>query len=209
MTELVMQTFGNASLINLERTKIFIKPSGVDYKSLNENKISVVDIKTGNLLEGLKPSVDLDIHLEIYKNLQTVNCIIHTHSKFATIFAQSKKEIPILGTTHADFFKQNIPITKELSTNEIKKNYELNIGKKIVEIFNKINHDDTPAALIANHGSVVFGKSSKECLENALILEHIAELAYFTSEIKITSKEKFLFEYHHNRKHGKGKYYGQ
>ncbi len=208
-TDLVMLTFGNASVVNSERSRVYIKPSGVDYKILKNDNISVVSLETGELIEGLKPSVDLNIHLEIYRNFNNVNSVIHTHSKFVTIFAQSRKEIPIIGTTHADYFKNKIQITEELSQNEIKNNYEKNIGKKVVKLFDNIEPLDNPAALISNHGCVVFGKDSKECLENALVLEYIAELAYLTNEIETTENEKFLYKFHHERKHGKDKYYGQ
>ncbi len=208
-TDLVMLTFGNASLIDNDRTKVYIKPSGVDYKILTNDDISVVSLETGELIDGLKPSVDLNIHLEIYKNFKNINSVIHTHSKFATIFAQSRKEIPIIGTTHADYFKHSIPITEELSQDEIMSNYEKNIGKKVVKLFENIDPIDTPAALISNHGCIVFGKNSKECLDNALVLEYISELAYFTNEIDVTEGEKILYEFHHERKHGKDKYYGQ
>jgi len=208
-TELVMLTFGNASVINSDRTKVYIKPSGVEYSSLIKENISVVNLKTGELTEGLKPSVDLNIHLEVYRNFENVNSIIHTHSKFVTIFAQSLKEIPIIGTTHADYFKSSIPLTEQLSRSEIISDYEKNIGKKIVKLFEKVDPLNTPAALIANHGSVVFGKNSEECLINALVLEYIAELAYFVNEVKANENEKFLYKYHHERKHGKDKYYGQ
>jgi len=208
-TDLVMLTFGNASLIDTDRTKVYIKPSGVDYKTLTNEDISVVSLETGELIEGLKPSVDLNIHLEIYKNFKNINSVIHTHSKFVSIFAQSKKEIPIIGTTHADYFKYNIPLTEELSQDEITTNYEKNIGKKIVKLFENKNPLETPAAIISNHGCVVFGRNSKESLENALVLEYIAELAYFANEIELTESEKILYEFHYERKHGKDKYYGQ
>ena len=208
-TDLVMLTFGNASLIDTDRTKVYIKPSGVDYKTLTNEDISVVSLETGELIEGLKPSVDLNIHLEIYKNFKNINSVIHTHSKFVSIFAQSKKEIPIIGTTHADYFKHNIPLTEELSQDEITTNYEKNIGKKIVKLFENKNPLETPAAIISNHGCVVFGRNSKESLENALVLEYISELAYFADEIELTESEKILYEFHYERKHGKDKYYGQ
>lgn len=208
-TDLVILTFGNASVIDEKRSKVFIKPSGVNYNLITNDQISVVDLETGELMEGLKPSVDLNIHLEIYKNFKNVNSVIHTHSKFVTIFAQARKEIPIIGTTHADYFKGNIPITEELSRSEIEDNYEKNIGKKIVQLFNKTSPEEIPAALISNHGCVVFGENAQKCLENALVLEYIAELAYFTNITDISLNEKFLYEFHHNRKHGKDRYYGQ
>ena len=209
-TNLVNLTFGNASIINKERTEVYIKPSGVNYSDMREKDISVIDIDKHDLIDGLKASVDLDIHLEIYKNFTGINSIIHTHSKFATIFAQSGKEIPISGTTHADYFKNNIPITNELSSDEILSNYELNIGKKIVSLYSEsFKPEDTPAALIANHGCVVFGKSDKDCLENAIVLEYIAELAFFTDQNELNKNAKTLYEFHHRRKHGEDKYNGQ
>lgn len=209
LTDLVMMTFGNASVISEDRSKIYIKPSGVNYENLTIEAISVVSTNDGVLLEGLKPSVDLNIHIEIYRNFTNVNSIIHTHSKYATIFAQNKKSIPIKGTTHADYFKNDIPITEELSIGEIENNYELNIGKKVVNLFKKISPEETPAALIANHGCVVFGKDSKQSLENALLLEYIAELAFFNNNFTNSKNEDYLYQYHNLRKHGKEKYYGQ
>tara|TARA_Y100000389_G_C17404168_1_gene487104 strand:- start:630 stop:1304 length:675 start_codon:yes stop_codon:yes gene_type:complete len=208
-TDLVMLTFGNGSVVNKNRTKVYIKPSGIDYKTLTNDDIAVVSLESGELIEGLKPSVDLNIHLEIYRNFKNVNSVIHTHSKFVTVFAQARKEIPIIGTTHADYFKNTIPLTEELSESEIKSDYEKNIGNKVVKLFNNINPLDTPAALISNHGCVVFGKDSKRCLENALVLEYVAEIAYFTNDIEKTKNEEILYEFHHERKHGKDKYYGQ
>ena len=208
-TDLVFLTFGNASVIDDDRTKVYIKPSGVNYKKLKDDNISVVDIQTGELIDGLKPSVDLDIHLEIYRSFKEINSVIHTHSKFVTIFAQSKKEIPIIGTTHADYFKGNIPITDELTESEIVNNYEKNIGKKVVKLFQENNPLEIPAALISNHGCVVFGKNSKECLDNAIVLEFIAEMAHYADKPETTENENVLYKFHHERKHGKGKYYGQ
>jgi len=211
---LVFNTWGNASLISSYKEFIYIKPSGVDFNRLTTKDISKVSLN-GILQSGLKPSVDTPIHLELYKGIPEIGGVVHTHSNYATIFAQSGMSIPCFGTTHADYFLGEIPITEELTKKEINKDYEKNIGKKIIECFkNKnLNPLEISAVLIPCHGPFVWGETLEKAVENAIVLEKVAELAYKTLQLsnqsKISKINKFLFDKHFLRKHGKDKYYGQ
>ena len=211
LSELQINQFGNASI----RIKdlCYIKPSGADLKKINSKDISVVKIKNGQLISGLKPSVDLNIHLSIYKKFKNINSIIHTHSLYATSWAQSGRSIPCYGTTHADYFPKEIPITNPLDKKSIKKDYEKEIGKSIISKLKKLrlNVNQIPGMLIANHGVVSWASSPKLAMENAIAIEFIAKLA-FNSEIINKSAKKLptdLHKKHFNRKHGKNSYYGQ
>ena len=208
---LQIHSFGNASL----RYKNFcmIKPSGANIAKLKYSEISVINIINGKVISGKKPSVDLDTHLLIYKNFPEINSIIHTHSVFATSWAQAKKEIPCFGTTHADYYFNQIPITKSLSNKNVNKNYEYETGKSIVnKIKNlKIKPLNIPGILVASHGPFCWGDNSKKALENAQTVEYLAELAYKTKVInnKISSIPRFLQLKHYKRKIGPNSYYGQ
>lgn len=213
---LVILTWGNVSAIGKNKESIFIKPSGVPFEKLTPFKISEVSLNEGSRLSGLKPSVDTDIHLEIYRHFNEVGAVIHTHSSYATAFAQARLPIPYLGTTHADYFYGDIPITGDLNKEEIMYDYEKNIGKKIVGHFlqNNINPYQNPAVLIPGHGSVVWGPSVEKALENAVVLEEVAKLAYKTLNLvercgKINLQNLDLLDKHFLRKHGDKKYYGQ
>lgn len=208
--KLCIETFGNTS--EKYKNNIYIKPSGIHYNKLNLKNISIVDIKTNKLSKGLKPSVDLDIHKQIYENFGSINAICHTHSKYACIWAQSGKPIPCLGTTHADYWKTEIPITRELSKKEVENNYEKSIGISITDLFTKndFNISECPGVLVNGHGSFTWGKDSNEASKKAYILEHLAELAFKTRMLNNDIKlKKYLINKHFNRKHGKKKYYGQ
>lgn len=210
-SELQINTFGNASIRH--KDKCFIKPSGADLNKTIYKNISVVNIKTGKLISGLKPSVDLNIHLSIYNKFENIKSVIHTHSLYATSWAQSGRTIPCYGTTHADYFPKEIPITNKLNKKSIKKNYESEIGKSIISKLKnlKLKAESIPGILIANHGVISWATSTKVAMENALAIEFIAKLA-FNSELLKKNVKKLpvaLHNKHFYRKHGKKSYYGQ
>jgi len=211
--KLVIFTWGNASFRTSSNT-IYIKPSGVPFKDLTEEKMSEVDLDTKMHLSGHKPSVDTPTHIELYNNFSDINAIIHTHSKYCTIFAQAKKSIPCLGTTHADYFYGDVPVVGELSDQEIEKNYEENTGAKIVDYFliNDIAPLQIPAALSPSHGVFAWGHDLNHAIKNAIVLENIAEMAYKTLILCYNGDVDFdckLLDKHFLRKHGNNKYYGQ
>jgi len=203
--KLVFQNFGNLS-IKLNETSIIIKPSGVDLNKVKFKDYPIVRMD-GSYKNFLKPSVDTNFHLEIYKNFKNINCVVHTHSKYATIWAQSCKPIPNLGTTHADYWLGNIPVTKKLTKKQINNHYEKNIGKSIVyELKNFFCY----GLLIANHGAICIGDNVEQAILNAERLEYIAELAYKTKILNKKSKiSKDLVLKHYYRKNGYKSYYGQ
>ena len=208
---LQINSFGNASI--RYNNLCFIKPSGVNLALTKFSDISVVDIKSGKILSGKKPSVDLNIHLTIYKKFKDINSITHTHSLYATSWAQSGRPIPCYGTTHADYYPGEIPITDLLKKIEIKKYYENEIGNSIIKKLkkNKITPKDIPGILISNHGVLSWGNTAKTAIENAIAIEFIAQLA-FNSELinkSVRKLPKDLHNKHYNRKHGKNSYYGQ
>ena len=211
-TGLVKLNWGNISQIDRKLNLIAIKPSGVNYDKIKINDIPVVNLNGNKVFGKLNPSSDLDTHIEIYKNLNNVNGICHTHSKYATIFCQAGKAIKCVGTTHADYFLGDIPITRSLKKKEIKDDYVLNTGKVIVETYKrkKIRTKNIPAMLVKNHAPFVMGKNAENALENSIVLEEIAEM-YFKS-LQLNNKIKFedtLITKHFNRKNGPKKYYGQ
>ena len=211
ISDLQINQFGNASL--RYKDLCYIKPSGANLDKINFKEISVVKINSGKLISGLKPSVDLNIHLSIYKKYKNINSIIHTHSLYATSWAQSGRPIPCYGTTHADYFPREIPITNLLNKGSIKKDYETEIGTSIMNKLKKLklNADHIPGILIANHGVVSWAQTTKLAMENAIAIEFIARLA-FNSELLNKNVKKLptdLHKKHYNRKHGKNSYYGQ
>lgn len=211
--QLVIFTWGNVSAIDRETSYVVIKPSGVDYKDLKAEDMVVVDLE-GRIIEGiLKPSSDTQTHLELYKAFKGIGAIVHTHSKWATIFAQAKKNIPPLGTTHADYFKTEIFVTRQMKKTEIDKDYEKQTGSVIIETFkkNKLNPLETPAVLVLEHGPFVWGTSLDEAIHNAVVLEYVAEMAHKTLQLRTDdhSMQPELLEKHYSRKHGKDAYYGQ
>ena len=208
---LVTLTWGNVSGINRSKGLIVIKPSGVEYNKLTIKNMVVVDLN-GNIVEGKKrPSSDTPTHVELYKAFPEIGGITHTHSKYATIFAQACKEIPCLGTTHADHFYGSIPVTRFLTEGEVNSDYELNTGKIIVERFENINPVSMPGVLVAGHAPFSFGKNAFESVRNGLILERAAEMALGTFQLNTNIKElpKYISEKHYKRKHGPDAYYGQ
>ena len=206
-------TFGNVSCIDEMHIFMAIKPSGISYEKIKPSDIVMTDLQ-GNITEGgKKPSSDTLTHLELYKNFPGVNSIIHTHSLYATSFAQAKTPLNCLGTTHADYFNGDIPVIETLTDKEILNNYELNTGKSIVRHFkeNDLNHIEISACLVSSHGPFIWGESLESALEKAIILEEIAKMNYITRGINnnISSLKPKLREKHYFRKHGANAYYGQ
>lgn len=208
---LITLTWGNVSGIDREKNLIVIKPSGVEYDKLNVDDMVVVDLE-GNVVEGdLKPSSDTDTHIELYKRFPDIGGIVHTHSMWCTTFAQSGKSVPILGTTHADYFVGAIPCTRIMTDKEINGDYELETGKVIVERFKDIDYRDYPGVLVNNHGPFCWGDNAKKAVEIAIIMEEIAKIAYHTINLdpEVSEIKDELIEKHFYRKHGKDAYYGQ
>ena len=208
---LVDLTWGNVSEVDRHNGVVAIKPSGVEYDAMKPEDIVVVELKSGKVVEGgLNPSSDLATHLELYRSFENVGAVVHTHSKFATAFAQCKLPVMPLGTTHADTFYGPIPCTRDLTEQEISGEYEVNTGKLIVETFNGIDYNAVPAVLVASHGVFAWGKNAKKAFENALITERVAEMAYLCKNINDPKPvNKTLLDKHYLRKHGKNAYYGQ
>jgi len=213
---LVVLTWGNVSAIDRQTGLVVIKPSGVPYDTMKAEDMVVVDLD-GNVVEGkLNPSSDTPTHLELYRNFESIGAVVHTHSAWATSFAQAGREIKAYGTTHADFANRSVPCTRGLTKAEVEGEYELNTGKVIVECFKNenINPDDCPAVLIHRHGPFCWGKNCFKAVENALILEEVAKMALRTEQIAAVEQkqvgiEDYLLSKHYNRKHGKNAYYGQ
>lgn len=208
---LIILSWGNVSEIDRKAGVVAIKPSGISYDELTTDDIVVLDLD-GNRIEGeLNPSSDTATHLELYRNFPEIGGVCHTHSTYATIWAQAKKEIPCFGTTHADNFYGTVPVTREMTENEIKSEYELNTGKVIVERYQELDAMQNPAVLVACHGPFTWGKSAKASVTNALVLEEVAKIAAGTLAINPDLKEisKILLDKHFLRKHGKNAYYGQ
>lgn len=208
---LVLYTFGNASGVDRERKLVVIKPSGVPYESMKPEHLVVTDLD-GKIVEGsLRPSSDLPTHLVIYKAFASIGGVAHTHSEYATAWAQARKPIPCLGTTHADYFHGPVPVTDPLSTDEIRGDYEKTTGDAIVRTFAKTAPEKVPAVLVANHGPFAWGPDAAAAAHNAVILESIARMAYFTFTINADARAigNDLHDKHYLRKHGAQAYYGQ
>jgi len=207
---LVLFTWGNASAIDRERGLIIIKPSGVSYKNMSANDMVVVDMK-GKVMEGkYNPSSDTLTHIELYRSFPEIGGIVHTHSTYATAWAQAGKPIPIIGTTHADYFSGDILCTTDMSSKEISKDYEKETGLAIVRSLKDKNPVHTPGVLVKNHGPFTWGLDIEKAVENSVVLEEIAKMAYlsFTINPKLTMNP-LLAKKHFERKHGKDAYYGQ
>jgi L-ribulose-5-phosphate 4-epimerase len=208
---LVIQTFGNVSVIDREKKVFAIKPSGVEYKSLKAEDMVVVDFEN-NVVEGdFNPSSDAKTHKVLYRNFENIGSVVHTHSLNAVAWAQSIKPIPVLGTTHADHLTYDIPCTDVMSDEMIKDNYEEETGNQIVKAFEKLSYEEIEMVLVACHGPFTWGKSADEAVDNAIILEEIAKMALMTIQINPNVKrlKKSLIDKHYQRKHGKDSYYGQ
>lgn len=208
---LVLYTFGNASGISRERGLVAIKPSGVPYESMSAEDIVVTDM-SGRVVEGnLRPSSDLATHLEIYQRFPDAGGVAHTHSEFATAWAQAQRPIPCFGTTHADYFHGPVPVTACLTPEEIAGDYEKNTGVAISRLFDQLGTDRIPAVLVAGHAPFCWGPTPAEAAHNAVILESIARMAYYTVGIAPDAAPlaRQLHDKHYLRKHGKNAYYGQ
>lgn len=208
--KLVIYTFGNVSGIDRENKVIAIKPSGVSYEKLTPNDIVIVDLN-GKVIEGkYRPSSDTPTHIELYKHFPQIGGIVHTHSTYATSWAQAGKAIPILGTTHADHLPDSIPCTKLMRTTQIEQDYEANTGKEIINTINN-KYERIKMVLVAGHGPFTWGKDPSEAVYNSVILEQLAKMAIFSNIInpKVSNLPKNLINKHYNRKHGKDSYYGQ
>lgn len=207
---LVIYTWGNASGIIRERGLVVIKPSGIDYGDLSEDNLCVVDMD-GSMVEGnLKPSSDLPVHLEIYKGFKNIGGIAHTHSRWATVFAQAKMPIPPLGTTHADYFHGPVPCARQLDGDMIEGFYEKELGRSITGCFKDLDPLDVPAVLCPSHGPFTWGRDPKEAAFHGVVLEEVAHMAYHTLILNpVSSLDRLLLDKHFFRKHGKNSYYGQ
>ena len=208
---LVIFTWGNVSGIDREKGLVVIKPSGVSYDDMKASDMVVVDLHTGKVVEGdLNPSSDTPTHLVLYRAFPNIQGVVHTHSTFATAWAQAGKDIPNIGTTHADYFYKDIPCTEAMTKEEVEGEYELETGNVIVKRFEGINPDHTPGVLVKNHGPFAWGTSPANAVYNAKVMEECAKMAYiaFTFNPE-TTMNPLLVEKHYNRKHGPNAYYGQ
>ena len=221
---LVLFTWGNASAIDRSSGLVVIKPSGVPYEGMGPEDMVVVDME-GKVVEGKwKPSSDTPTHLVLYKEFPTIGGVVHTHSTYATAWAQAGVDIPNLGTTHSDYFRDDIPCTRDMKKAEVFGEYEKETGNVIAERFKnlKLNPDDTPAVLVKNHGPFTWGADAAVAVHNAVVLEEVAKMAYISMDIHTSKNARMspfstweptmnphLIEKHYSRKHGPGAYYGQ
>ena len=209
----VIYTWGNVSGITADRKYMVIKPSGVDYDGMSAGDMVVVDIETGERVEGKwKPSSDTATHLELYRAFPDIKGIVHTHSTNAVAFAQAGMNIPVLGTTHADYFYGDIPCTRELSESEVNEAYEMNTGKVIIEHIMSAGYDPMaiPGVVVKNHGPFAWGNSPANAVYNAVVMEKVAEMDLMTLALNPNAEMKqYVLDKHYMRKHGPNAYYGQ
>ena len=209
---LVTFTWGNVSGIDRKEGLIVIKPSGVEYEDMVDSDMVVVDLD-GKVVEGkLKPSSDTATHIELYKAFPNIGGVVHTHSRWATIFAQCGAGIPPLGTTHGDYFYGEIPCTRRMTEAEIKGEYEKETGTVIIERFKDLNPDDIPAVLVNSHGPFAWGTDALNAVHNAVVLEEVAFMAWHCNVLgghKPEAMQQALLDKHYLRKHGANAYYGQ
>ncbi|MGM0369011.1 MAG: L-ribulose-5-phosphate 4-epimerase [Bacillota bacterium] len=208
---LVTYTWGNVSGIDREKGLVVIKPSGVAYDQMKKEDLVVVDLE-GQQVEGeLKPSSDTATHLVLYNKFPQIGGVVHTHSPWATSWAQAGREIPALGTTHADYFYGQIPCTRKMSESEIRGDYEKETGNLIVEEFQEISALNIPGVVVNNHGPFSWGRDASNAVHNAVVLEEVAKMAYHTINLNqdISAIEQSLLDKHFLRKHGDDAYYGQ
>jgi len=209
---LVLQTFGNASALDPSSGRIVIKPSGVSYEGMKPEHMVVVSLEDGKVVEGgLNPSSDTPTHLVLYRAFAGIAGIVHTHSLYATAWAQAQREIPALGTTHADYFHGPVPCTRLMTAAEIRADYEANTGHVIVERFAGLNPLDFPGGLVVSHGPFTWGASVEQAVYHAVILEHLARLASESLRLQpgLEPMQRALLDKHFFRKHGRDAYYGQ
>jgi L-ribulose-5-phosphate 4-epimerase len=208
---LVLYTFGNVSGVSRPDGLVVIKPSGVPYEVMKPSHLVVTDLD-GKIVEGeMRPSSDLPTHVALYKAFPEIGGVAHTHSEYATAWAQAREPIPCFGTTHADYFHGSVPVTEVMSRQDIADDYELNTGHAIAKTFKKIDYARIPAVLVANHGPFCWGSDAAAAAHNAVILESIARMAYFTRGINADAQPigRELHDKHYLRKHGATAYYGQ
>jgi L-ribulose-5-phosphate 4-epimerase len=208
---LVTLTWGNVSGIDRSGRCVAIKPSGVEYKTMTLDDMIVVDMD-GNVIDGkLRPSSDTLTHLELYKAFPAIGGIVHTHSMHATMFAQACREIPCLGTTHADHFNGPVPVTRFLTAEEVQRGYERETGKVIVERFTGMDPMDTPGVLVAGHAPFAWGENAADAVKNSLVLERIAQMAIGSFQLHpvVSPLPTYIQKKHYQRKHGPDAYYGQ
>lgn len=210
---LVTFTWGNVSGIDREKGLIVIKPSGVEYEKMTADDMVVVNLMTGETVEGkLNPSSDTATHLELYRNFPNIGGVVHTHSRWATLWSQAGRGIAPYGTTHGDYFADTIPCTRAMTNEEIQTEYELNTGKVIVETFDDKEPDYIPAVLVKNHGPFAWGTDPMNAVHNAVVLEEIAMMAVYTEQLmgeSVVPMPQELLNKHFFRKHGPNAYYGQ
>lgn len=208
---LVIFTWGNVSGIDRERGLVVIKPSGVDYAVMKPSDMVVVDLATGEVVEGsLRPSSDTPTHLALYRAFPEIGGVVHTHSTYATAWAQAGIDLPNIGTTHADYFHNSIPCTRDMTAAEVEGCYELETGNVIVERFEGLNPVHTPGVLVKNHGPFSWGKTPAEAVHNAVVMEQVAKMAFIAYSVNPSlTMNPLLVEKHFSRKHGPKAYYGQ
>ena len=208
---LVIFTWGNVSGIDRERGLVVIKPSGVDYAVMKPSDMVVVDLATGEVVEGsLRPSSDTPTHLALYRAFPEIGGVVHTHSTDATAWAQAGIDLPNIGTTHADYFHNSIPCTRDMTAAEVEGSYELETGNVIVERFEGLNPVHTPGVLVKNHGPFSWGKTPAEAVHNAVVMEQVAKMAFIAYSVNPSlTMNPLLVEKHFSRKHGPKAYYGQ
>ena len=209
----VIYTWGNVSGIDREKGLMVIKPSGVDYGTMSPDDMVVVDLTTGETVEGKwRPSSDTPTHLELYRRYDKIGGVVHTHSVNAVAFAQAGMDIPALGTTHADYFYGDIPCTRELTKDEVEQAYELNTGKVIIETIDGRNIEPlaVPGVVVRNHGPFAWGKDPSNAVYNAVVLEKVSEMDIKTLILNPNaSMKQYVLDKHYMRKHGPNAYYGQ
>jgi L-ribulose-5-phosphate 4-epimerase len=208
---LVLYTFGNASGIDRETGLVAIKPSGVPYEKMTPEDLVITDLD-GRIVEGsLRPSSDLGTHLLLYREFPTIGGVVHTHSEYATAWAQAGREIPAYGTTHADYFYGPVPVTEELTDEEIGGDYVLNTGHAIVRRFRDLDPEAVPGVLVRGHAPFAWGKTSADAAHNAVVLETVARMAYYTATLNTACEgvSQGLLDRHYFRKHGVKATYGQ
>lgn len=208
---LILYTFGNASGVDRENGLVAIKPSGVPYEELTPEDLVLTDLE-GKIVEGtLRPSSDLATHLLLYHAFPAIGGVVHTHSEFATSWAQAGREIPAYGTTHADYFYGPVPVTEELSADEVSGDYVLNTGHAIVRRFAGMDPLAMPAVLVSGHAPFCWGETPADAAHNAVVLEAVARMAYYTATLNAacTGVGQHLLDCHYFRKHGASKTYGQ